>query len=187
MASTQTINKTQRITTKDLVLTAMFTAILCVMAQLSIPVQPIPFTFALLAVFLIGALLTPRYAFLSVLIYLLLGAFGVPVFAGMKGGLGHLAGYTGGFLASYPIMAFVTSVFYKYSKKYKVIALALGMLLSLALCYLFGTAWFAYVAGTTFLAGLASCVFPFAAFDLLKIVLAISFSMVIRKTVLRSI
>lgn len=186
MSSTQTMNKTQKISTKDLVLTGMFTAILCVMAQISIPIQPIPFTFALLAVFLIGALLSPRYAFLSVLVYLLLGAFGVPVFANMKGGLAHLTGYTGGFLAAYPIMAFITAMFYKYSKKHKIIGLTLGMLLSLAVCYLIGTLWFTHVSGTTFAAALAACVFPFAAFDLLKIALAVSFSVVIRKTAMRN-
>jgi biotin transport system substrate-specific component len=187
MSSTQTINKTQKISVKDLVLTAMFTAIICVMAQISIPIQPIPFTFALLAIFLTGALLSPRYAFMAVLVYLLLGAFGVPVFAGMKGGLAHLTGYTGGYLAAYPIMAFITSMSYKICKKHKVIGLATGMLLSLTICYLIGTTWFTHVAGTTFMAALATCVFPYIAFDLLKIVLAISFSLVIRKTALRTL
>ena len=94
------MNKTNQVTqtnkrkmsTQDLVMTGMFTAVICVMAQISIQTQPIPFTLALFAIFLTGALLSPRYAFLSVLVYLLLGAFGVPVFAGLKGGIQHLTG-----------------------------------------------------------------------------------------------
>lgn len=173
----------QRSTVIELVMTGMFTAILCVMAQLSIPTQPIPFTLSLFAIFLIGALLPPRYALLSVFTYLLLGAFGVPVFAGMKGGLHILTGMTGGYLMAYPIMAFVTALFFKYSKKFKLFVNILGMLLALGVCYLIGTLWFSFVSGTGFIAALGICVLPYVPFDILKIALAISFSTVIRRVV----
>ncbi|MHB8129149.1 MAG: biotin transporter BioY [Mobilitalea sp.] len=181
-----TITNKRKMSTKDLVMTAMFTAVICVMAQISISTQPIPFTLALFAIFLTGALLSPRYAFLSVLVYLLLGAFGVPVFAGLKGGIQNLTGMTGGYLMAYPLMAFVTSLFYKYIKKYKIFALAIGMLVSLFLCYLIGTVWFSFITGTDFYKSLTLCVFPFILFDLLKIFLAISISTVIRKTAMKS-
>lgn len=177
--------KSQKINTKDLVMTGMFTAVICVMSQISIQIQPIPFTLALFSIFLTGALLSPRYAFLSVLAYLLLGAFGVPVFAGLKGGIQVLTGMTGGYLAAYPLMAFVTSLFYKLIKKHKVAALALGMTISLILCYLIGTLWFTFVTGNDFYTALTLCVFPFVLFDIAKIVLAISVSTVIRKTALK--
>ena len=183
---TQNSNKSQKISTKNLVMTGMFTAVICVMAQLSIPTQPIPFTLALFAIFLTGALLPPRYAFLAVLSYLLLGAFGVPVFAGMKGGFQILSGMTGGYLMAYPIMAFVTALFYKYGKKHKIIALAIGMLVSLLICYLIGTTWFTFVSEFGFYKSLTLCVFPFVLFDLFKIVLAIALSFVIRKTAMKS-
>lgn len=182
-----TFNKSQKISTRDLVITGMFTAVICVMAQIAIPVQPIPFTLSLLAIFLTGALLPPRYAFLSVLVYLLLGAFGIPVFAGMKGGLQHLTGMTGGYLMAYPLMAFVTALAYKYIKKYKVLALSVGMITALLLCYLIGTAWFSYLTDKSFYTALTLCVFPFIPFDILKIVLAISFSIVIRKSIMKNI
>jgi biotin transport system substrate-specific component len=168
----------------DLVVTGMFTAIICVMAQISLPVQPIPFTLALLSIFLTGALLPPRYALLSVISYLLLGGFGLPVFAGLKGGIQVLAGMTGGYLMAYPVMAFVTALFYKYIKKHKTFALTLGMLVSLALCYMIGTLWFCFVTGTGFITAFSICVVPYLTFDLLKIVLAVSFSSVIKKTVM---
>jgi len=187
MSTTQSIRNTQRIRTKDLVMTGMFTAIICVMAQISIPTQPIPFTLALLAIFLTGSLLSPRYAFFAVFAYLLLGAFGVPVFAGMKGGLQQLTGYTGGYLAAYPLMAFVTSFSYQLAKKKKMIGLTIGMLLSLLLCYLIGTAWFTILTDYSFYTALTMCVFPFVFFDLIKIACAVSISTVIKKTAFRSI
>ncbi len=176
-----TLNKVQGFKTKDLVLTGMFTAILCVMSQIAIPVQPIPFTLSLFALFLIGALLQPRYAFLSALVYLLLGAFGVPVFAGLKGGLMHLTGPTGGYLMAYPLMTLITSLFYMLTKKHRILSLTLGMTISLFLCYLIGTLWFTHITGKTLYVALTLCVFPFVPFDILKIVLAVSISLLIRK------
>ncbi|MBP1754862.1 MAG: putative rane protein [Firmicutes bacterium] len=183
--SRTSINKTQRISTLDLVMTAMFTAILCVMAQISIPVQPVPFTLSIFALFLIGALLTPRYAFLAAFVYLLLGAFGVPVFAGFKGGLTSLTGMTGGYLMAYPLMTLITALSYKLGKKHKLITMGIGMTLSLILCYLIGTLWFTFLSGKTFYVALTLCVFPFVLFDVIKIVLALSISVIIRKAILK--
>lgn len=185
------LNKTrsQRISTKELVLTGMFTALISVMAQLSVPIQPIPFTLVLFAIFLTGALLPPRSAFLAVLAYLLIGAVGVPVFANFSGGVQDLVGATGGYLMAFPVMAFITALFNKHIPKYKIVALALGMIISLIICYLFGTFWFTITntKGIGFYDALTYCVFPFVLFDCVKIVLAISVSFVIRKTVFRSL
>lgn len=175
--------RSHKINTKELVMTGMFTAVICVLALLEIPSQPIPFTFSLLAIFLTGALLSPRYSFLAVLVYLLLGAFGLPVYANFKSGFQTLFGYTGGFLMAYPIMAFVTSLFYKYFRKYKVIAATTGMAVSLAICYLMGSLWFSFIMDKSFYTALTLCVFPFVLFDVIKIVLAVIISMVIRKTI----
>ena len=175
-----TPKKGTRLNTKDMVIIAMFTAVICVLSQISIPVQPIPFTLGLFAIFLTGALLSPRNALLAALVYLLLGAVGLPVFVGFKGGPGALVGMTGGYLMAYPLMAFITALSYKLAKKYKVIALAVGMVISLLLCYLIGTAWFTYITDNTFYTALTLCVFPFVVFDLLKIALAISLGTVLR-------
>jgi biotin transport system substrate-specific component len=180
-----TVNKTQRISTRDLVLTGMFAAILCVMAQITIPIQPIPFSLSIFALFLIGALLQPRYAFLAALIYLLLGAFGVPVFAGFKGGLTHLTGPTGGYLMAYPLMTLVTSLFHQLGKKHRIISLSIGMTISLFLCYLIGTLWFTFITGKTLYVALTLCVFPFVPFDIVKIILAVSVSLLIRKALIK--
>lgn len=178
-------NSVQRFKTKDLVVSGMFTAIICVLSQISINVPPIPFTLGLLAIFLTGALLPPRLAFLSVMTYLLLGAFGAPVFAGFKGGLQNLTGMTGGYLAAYPIMALIIALCCKLIRKNKVLALAIGMITALLVCYLLGTAWFTVITDKSFYTALTLCVFPFIAFDVIKIILAISFSMLLRKTLMK--
>ncbi len=187
--------KTQRISTRDLVLTGMFTAIICVLSQVSINIQPIPFTLGLFSIFLTGTLLSPRYALLSVMAYLLLGAFGLPVFAGFKGGVHALVGMTGGYLMAYPLVAFLTALSCKLARKYKPhgkkllfneklfvpFVMFLSMTVSLSLCYLIGTAWFTFITGKTFYVALTLCVFPYILFDLFKIVLAISLSFLIRR------
>lgn len=135
-----------RFPVKKLILTGMFTAIISVMSLIEIPIQPIPFSLSLLAIFLSGALLEPKYALLSTLAYILLGAFGLPVFAGFKGGFHVLTGMTGGFIMSYPIMAFITALSYQVSRRIKVKTIAkniylfaipsFAMLFSLFICYL---------------------------------------------------
>lgn len=179
--------------TKNLILTGMFTAIISVMSQITIPLQPIPFSLSFFAIFLTGMLLKPKYAFFATLAYILLGAFGLPVFAGLRGGLHVITGMTGGFIVAYPIMALITSTSYQLSKRVKITAFiknisrialpTLGMIISLLISYFIGTLWFSYVSGSTIAYSLTVCVFPFIAFDLLKIALAISFSSILRKVI----
>ncbi len=186
MEQTNTNGKAnRRFDTRNLVIMGMFTALLCVMAQISIPTQPIPFTLSLFAIFLTGALLPPRYAFLSVLSYVLLGTFGLPVFADYKGGPQIITGMTGGFIVAYPIMAFVTALANRYRKNLRTVALSFGMLLSLVICYLLGSFWFTVVSGKSFSFALSVCVYPFILFDCIKIALAVFVSHMIRATVFR--
>ncbi len=176
---------TQKSTVRELCISALFTAIICVMAQISIPIQPVPFTFSVLAIFLTGAILPPRMAIMSTLAYILLGAVGVPVFAGFKGGLNALVGMTGGYIAAFPIMALVISLACTKFKQSKVIAPAVGMIISLVICYGLGTAWFCYVSGSGFIRGLSLCVIPYIPFDILKLILATGFAYSIKKVFAR--
>lgn len=179
----------------------MFTAVISILSLITIQTQPIPFTLSLFAIFLTGILLEPRYSFLAVLSYILLGAFGLPVFAGFRGGFHVLAGMTGGYIIGYPLIALITSKSYEIyallnqkqkptSKRYiygiiRTAVLAAGMIIALAVDYLIGTLWFSFVSGSTISNSLAVCVYPFIAFDLLKIALAISLGLAIRKAVYR--
>lgn len=181
----QTSKQSSSETILHITVTGMFTALICVLAILAIPVQPVPFTLALFAIFLTGALLKPKYAFLSVLCYLLIGAIGIPVYAGFKSGVGVLFSMTGGYLLSYPIMAWMIAMSIKLFHKRNLLSLGIGMLLALFTCYFIGTLWFAYITGSTITYSLAACVYPFVAFDLLKAVFAGLFSLLILKTPVR--
>ena len=150
----------------------VFTAVLCILSQFSIPLQPVPFTFSLFAIFITGALLPVRWAFLSVLTYILLGAVGLPVFAGFRGGVSSLVGMTGGYLISYPFMVLIIALTIKLFRRKSPVSSVAGMLLSLIFCYILGTAWYGFVAGVSFVSGLTVCVLPFIAFDIAKAVFA---------------
>ena len=91
----------RKIATKDLVLTALFAALTAVLAQIQLPIGPVPFNLAVFGAFLAGMLLEPAWAAASMGVYMLLGAVGIPVFAGFMGGPAVLLGKTGGYVIGY--------------------------------------------------------------------------------------
>lgn len=86
---------------------------------------------------------------------------------------------------AYPLMAFITALAYKYIKN-KILALTCGMVISLVLCYLIGTLWFMQVTDNSLMTALSLCVIPYIPFDILKIVLASSFALMLRKILSKS-
>ena len=185
----------------DLVLMALFTALMAVCAWITVPVPNIPFTLQLLAVFASLFYLGGKKGTLSILVYLLLGALGAPVFSGFGGGLGKLLGVTGGYLLGFLftglIYWLITSCFPgknsstgKSGEKSTVkpgTFVSIGAALAgLVLCYAFGTGWFMYIyMKNTGPIGLSSvlmmCVVPYVIPDLIKLALAWSITTVIRK------
>lgn len=157
--------------TTRLMLAALFTALTAICAYVSIPLPftPVPVTLATLAVTLSGALLGPKYGVLSQVVYLLLGAAGVPVFHNFTGGLGILTGPTGGYLIGYLTMAFLTGLILGLAKKDTSLpVIAVAMIVGLCSCYLLGTVWFMVSSGTALVPSLLSCVIPFLPGDALK-------------------
>ncbi len=162
----------ERMKTKNLAFCALMAAVTAVCAQISIPLPGgVPLTLSVAAVYLSGAFLGPGLAFASHLVYLLLGAFGLPVFAGFSGSLGVLLGSTGGYLLVYPLMAAAVALGRRLWGG-KLPSLAASMLIALLLCYAGGTAWFMAVTQKSLAVSLAACVFPFVPVDLCKIALA---------------
>lgn len=98
---------------KKMVYCALMAAVLCVISPLSIPVGAVPISLATLGVMLAGALLGAQLGTLSVLIYLVLGWVGLPVFAGYSSGFTCLFGPTGGYMIGYLFLAFLTGFLYK--------------------------------------------------------------------------
>lgn len=94
-----------RISVKNIVLAGMFAAFLAVMSQVSLPMPTgVPITVQVFAVALVGVILGWKRGVLAVLVYILIGAVGVPVFANFKGGLSVLTGLTGGYIIAWPVM-----------------------------------------------------------------------------------
>ena len=165
--------------------TALMTAVTCILGPLAIPIGPVPVSLTPLAVFLSVYILGTKRGTIAYLLYLLIGAVGVPVFSGFTGGIGKLAGPTGGYLIGYIFFALIAGWFiHRFYDK--VVIQFLGMVLALAVLYAFGTAWLAYSAGMTFGAALAVGVLPFIVFDLIKIVIAIALGRAVRSRLLRS-
>lgn len=151
------------------VMAALFAAACAVLSQITIPIQPVPISLGSLGVLMAGGFLGRRYGFLSLVIYLLLGAAGVPVFSMLRGGLHVFAGPAGGFIVGYAPMAFAVGWLTEklgYTFPRLVIAIFLGNLV----CYMFGIPWFMYLTRTELWATLVLCVFPFIPGDLAKII-----------------
>ena len=125
----------KRIDIANLTLIPLFAALTAILSQIAVPTPFIPFTLSLCAVFLAGGILGYKSAPSAMIVYMLIGAVGIPVFTGFKGGLAVLAGPTGGYLWSYPIMAFIIAFFRKKFKTHKAFAMISGMAASLAVCY----------------------------------------------------
>ena len=162
--------------TVDMAYIAMFAVVMAVCAWISIPAA-VPFTLQTFGVFLAVGLLGGKRGTLAVLIYLLLGAVGMPVFAGFNGGLGYMLGSTGGYIVGFLLSALVMWAL-EAAPGRKTWVLAVSMVLGLAVCYAFGTAWFMVVyARNTGAIGLMTalgwCVIPYIVPDLVKIALAL--------------
>lgn len=165
--------------TVDMVYIALFAVLMAVCSWISIPAA-VPFTMQTFGVFLAVAVLGGKRGTLAILVYLLLGAVGAPVFAGFSGGISALVGSTGGYIIGFLFLALVMWLMERLLGK-KTWVLAVSMVLGLVVCYAFGTAWFMVVyARTTGAIGLWTalgwCVFPYIIPDLAKIALALMLS-----------
>ena len=166
-----------------LTLTALMTAVICVVAPLSIPIGPVPISLSILALFLSVYLLGWKLGTLSCLLYLLIGLLGVPVFSGFTGGVGKLFGPTGGYMIGYiPLCVLSGLVIDHYEKRW---IHALGMTGGVLIAYTLGTAWFCHLMEMDIPSALSLCVFPFIPADIAKIIIALILGPMIRKRLRR--
>ena len=167
--------------TKSLTVTAMFAALMCVLGPLSIPIGPIPFSLSVFTVYLSAYVLGSKRGTLAVLVYLLIGLLGLPVFSGFSGGPGKLFGPTGGYLIGFLPMAVLTGRIRELSDDVKI--QSLGMLAALLACYLPGTAWLAYFAKMSFSEAAVVGMWPFIGWDVIKLILSVMAGQVLLKRV----
>ena len=173
----------KNMTVKNLVFCALMAALIVVFAQVQIPLPGlVPISLATFGVMMSGLLLGWHWGAVAVAVYILLGAVGVPVFAGFKGGLSALMGPTGGYIIGYLPYAVLAGLSYPaLQEKYwgRCVLLALGT----AACYILGTAWFIHVTGRTLAESLSLCVLPFLPGDAAKVFLSAFLAPRLRKAI----
>ena len=165
-ASTGRKNKVSLLT-----VTALMTAVTCILAPLSIPIGPVPVTLTNLVLYISLYLLGWKMTVVSYTVYMLIGLAGVPVFSGFSGGPAKLLGPTGGYIIGFIPMAVIAGVIIRRFKSR--ILQFLAMLLGTAVLYAFGTAWFCLLMESSVLAALGTCVIPFIPGDIIKMLIAI--------------
>lgn len=180
-----TTTEKRKITTQQMALVAIMTALTCILAPFSLPIGPVPISLTNLVIYFSLYLLGWKLGTLSYVIYLLIGLVGVPVFSGFSAGPAKLFGPTGGYLIGFIPMAIIAGIVIdKYTEKWLLCLLA--MIIGTIVCYALGTTWLAYEAKMDMMAALWAGVIPFIPGDLVKMALAILIAPKIRAQVCRA-
>lgn len=154
-----------RFPVRKMTLCAFFAALMAVCAWIGVPLGDTVFTMQTFGVFLTLGLLGGRWGTVSILIYLLLGAVGVPVFSAFRGGIGAILGPTGGYLWGF---LFSGLVYWAVEKIGKIPAMVLGLLT----CYGCGTLWYMQYTGGGWQLVALQTVVPYLIPDIVKLTLA---------------
>jgi len=149
-----------------------FSLLTALSAQIVIPIGPVPITGQTFAVLLTGALLGSRLGAITMIVYLLEGASGLPFFSGAHGGILHLMGPTGGYLVAFPAGAFITGAFAEHGWDRKFLTAAAAMTIGSIVIMLSGWLWFSLVMKTSPAITLFATVLKFIPGDIIKISLA---------------
>ena len=163
-----------------MILTALCAAIIAVLAQIIIPLPLIPITGQTLAIGLVVTILGLKHGTYAVLLYILLGAIGLPVFQSFTGGLGVLFGPTGGYIVGFIPTALVIGFYLKITRLtfiHALVANILGMLVTLV----FGAVWLKYLAELSWTGALLSGVIPFLIVGVIKAILAAWVGVIVRQ------
>lgn len=166
-------------------LMGLMTAVICVIAPFSItiPFSPVPLSLGTLAIYFVISVLGMKRGVISVLLYLLLGFVGIPVFSNFTGGIGKVLGPTGGYLMGYLFLALICGFFIDRWPGSFFLRFT-GMILGTAVCYLFGTLWLSYQASMSFTQALFSSVVPFLPGDFVKLLIGLLVGQQLRKRLL---
>ena len=175
--------------TYKLVRIAVFAAMLCAVAPFAVYIGPVPLTFGTFIIYMAGGVLGKKQAAVAVSVYILLGAFGLPVFSGFSGGFGKLAGATGGYLIGYIPLAYLSGIFTDSdaatarSDNLGMALGALGMVIGTLALYTLGTIWFMLQSHTPLIPSLMLCVVPFLPGDAVKITASAVLAPIVRRRV----
>ena len=175
--------KKSKMSVRDICYAGLFAAVIAVMAQISIPMpMGVPMTMQTFAITLAAVVLGSKLSTISSLIYIIMGAVGLPVLANFSGGFDKFVGPTGGFLISFPLMAYIIGLGVEHRNAFKgafVTAVVVGTLVN----YVVGVALFVVVAHSTIAVGISACVLPFIPTAIIKAVLACAIGLNLRKRI----
>lgn len=165
---------------REMTMIAMATALMAIFSQISIPVPftTVPITLQVFAVILIATILECKLATISIVIYILLGGIGVPVFANFSAGLNKLVGATGGYIWGFLLMAIIIG---KLSEKNNKKLLFVAGYLGLAIDYILGTLQLKFVLGLSIKQAIMAGVTPFIVKDIIVVFIAITVAIVVKK------
>lgn len=172
---------------KDMILVALFAAIIVVLAiipPIPVPFSPVPITLQTLGVFLAATMLGSKLGSLAVLIYVLLGTFGLPVFAGGASGFGVLVGPTGGYLIGFIIGAFVIGFLMEKSPFKGIVRDVVSMVCGLVVIYVIGTIWLSVVTEMPLQKALLVGSLPYIPLDIVKLTLAVLLAKPVKQRIL---
>ena len=171
----------KKMSIRELCHIAVFVAIISVCAQIQIPMPPgVPLTLQTFAIMLTGIILGIRNGIIATSVYIILGAFGAPVFSSFSGGLGILFGRTGGFILSFPLLALASGIGAEFSGKYNRIWLALSLLIGATINFTCGVLMFSLVMSMPLAVSFGFSAAPFIPAELIKIALLVAFGKTIK-------
>ena len=153
---------------KLMVYSSIMATLMAIGAYIAIPIGPVPIVLQNLFVMVAALLLGRKWGCISVCVYLLAGAVGLPVFAGGTGGLGKFIGPTGGYLIGFAIAAFIIGAISEKGEG-KLLFDIIGMIIGTIVIYAIGVSWLKVVTGMTFTKAIAVGMLPFLIGDVLKI------------------
>ena len=160
-------------------LISLLTCLICIFAPVSVPVGPVPVTLISFVLYIIILIEDKKTGLMSVVLYLLIGIIGIPVFSGFQAGIGVIVGPTGGFVIGYLPLMFVGGTVKKINN---VCALILGTII----LYLCGSIWFCCMYSTDVKYVLWSTVIPFIPIDGIKIMLALKIAPKIKAQLIKA-
>ena len=171
--------QSSKFSVRDICYTGLFAAVIAVMAQISIPMPlGVPMTMQTFAITLAAVVLGSKLSAMASLVYLILGAVGVPVLASFSGGIDKFVGPTGGFLISFPLMAYIIGLGVEHRNAFKG-AFPLAVVVGTVVNYIV----FVIVAHSTVAVAISACVLPFIPTAIIKAVLACAIGLNIRKRI----
>ncbi|MGN1051550.1 MAG: biotin transporter BioY [Acutalibacteraceae bacterium] len=174
----------------NMVVCALFASVMCVLSPITIPIGPVPISLGILGVMFTAVVLGPIRGIVSVVVFLLIGVCGVPIFSGGNSGIATLLGPTGGYVWSYLlvviVVGFLCNLKIFQNKTFNILQIIISCFIGVLVCYTGGTIQFMLLMKTDIAYSISVCVAPFVVFDIIKCIIAGVVGYAVRYTLLKA-